>query len=272
MLRQRIITAIVLATVLLAVILYAPRLWFVVTLGIVLLIAAWEWSRLCGLTKINQRLIYLTLWAGVTALCFRFYQGHLALYMVTTLWWLLVAVRLLVFPAGQMAWPRAEMIASGIIFLAVTFVGLDWLRLQPHGKVWILILLAIVWTADIAAYFFGRHYGRKKLAPLISPGKTIEGMQGAIISVMVITAIISALLGMTLGELLLAVAFSGFLVIISVVGDLFESKSKRQQGLKDSGSILPGHGGMLDRIDSMIAVLPFFVLALMLLFSYSNTH
>ena len=259
MLKQRVITALVLLAILLPALLY-PSPWpFAAVILVLMAAGAWEWGRLNGLGMAAS--------LGLAGVCVLLCGASLALgwarpVALTPLWvvggfaWALVAVLLL--RAGVPGWPRialAVRIVSGV--LALWLAWLAAVQARALGVNFLLSVLALVWVADIAAYFSGRAFGRHKLAPSISPGKTWEGAAGAAVAVLVFGF---GMLAMRGAELQGGVAvIAGVLLAwtaVSIVGDLFESLLKRQAGLKDSGSILPGHGGILDRIDSLTSTLP----------------
>jgi phosphatidate cytidylyltransferase len=181
----------------------------------------------------------------------------LAVCGVATLFWLLVAT-----PWVVRRWPmRAPLAlaAAGLVVLVGAFVAI--VQLWSHSPWLLLAAMAIVWIADTAAYFTGRAFGRRKLAPLVSPGKTWEGLAGALIAVGLYALALVPLalrlgLAASLPGVLAWVVFAVAVAALSAVGDLFESWQKRQAGVKDSGRLLPGHGGVLDRIDALVAALP----------------
>ena len=266
MLRQRVITAVVLVAALLAAA-AAGRLALDAVLAVLLGAAAFEWLRLArqrpAVCVVAALLFAVVLFAG---------QGFgpplagdavlVALALACGAWLLIAALVL----RGAHRGARIDHRLS--VLLAFALLAAAWLalmRLLDGGFVYLLSALVIVWLADIAAYFAGRRWGRRKLAPAISPGKTWAGVGGAVAAVMVAAAVLAALApGLPAFSTLLlqrlslpaAMALLAGLVALSIVGDLFESLLKRQAGAKDSGRLLPGHGGVLDRIDALVAVLP----------------
>ena len=262
MLQQRVITALVLLAILLPALFYANTVPFTLVVLVLMAAGAWEWGRLSGFGQAGS----VAVGVACVALC----AGSWALGWVdrplTALWvvggglWVLAAAWLL--KAGVPGWPR---IPAGVRLVAgVLALWLAWLAVVQARNVGINFLLSVlllVWVADIFAYFAGRAFGLRftkgKLAPSISPGKTWEGAAGAAVAVLVFGF---GMLAMRGAELQGGVAvIAGVLLAwtaVSIVGDLFESLLKRQAGLKDSGSILPGHGGILDRIDSLTSTLP----------------
>jgi phosphatidate cytidylyltransferase len=214
-------------------------------LALLLLLAGLEWARLCRLAQASAWLYALMI--AAVFLTGEFLRLTQELLVVSAAWWVLVAPAWMwrgVRP-GQRAWLGA----AG--FAVLVPAALAMLALRPLE---VLLVLALVWIADTAAYFVGRRWGRRKLAPAISPGKTWEGAAGGLFG-----ALAYAIIG---GFWIQGIAWPPFLAVaallamVSIVGDLFESAAKRQAGVKDSGSLLPGHGGVLDRIDSATAALP----------------
>ena len=214
----------------------------------IVLSGGYEWARLCQLAKGGAWVYAIVLTAAYAALYV--YGGPAALIaiVVATIFWI-VAVPLWL-ARGVATQHRLALIAAGVIVLIPA--GYALAVLQPRQ---VLAALILVWVADTAAYFVGRKWGRRKLAPSISPGKSWEGAWGGIAAAVAYAIICGTLLLGPVGWLTLAVT-AALLAAISIVGDLFESAAKRQAGVKDSGALLPGHGGIMDRIDSATAVLP----------------
>lgn len=262
MLISRLATAIVLLVVFISALLLLPNVWWTACLLPVLAIASWEWGGLAD-DKRAARWLFAAIVLASAVIVWRFavypvrvvesMQVEALIYGASCVFWMLVAI-----PWMAQGWrvrsPLALCLAGWCVLLPA------WLalaRLQVHpGQ--LLAVLAIVWLADTAAYFCGRAWGRHKLAPGISPGKTWEGVAGAAVTVAVYYFILQFAVpewgwwNGFVGPLL----FAG-VAAMSVVGDLFESAVKRRAGVKDSGTLLPGHGGVLDRVDSMTAALPF---------------
>jgi len=258
-LKQRLITALILAALVLALILLAPAWFFVASMAALLMVGAWEWSALSGYGGWNARAAY-TLLFGLSAGLTQFVAGY-AGYRTETLlcalgvvWWL--------FDLGWVAFgrwlfPQTLKAAAGLLTLLPAFVAV--VALRAAGARYLVILLLLVAGADIGAYFAGRAFGRRKLAPMVSPGKTWEGVAGGVALAAAVAAVVWRWLPVGPGPfILIGVVIS----LISVVGDLSESLFKRQAGLKDSGTLFPGHGGLLDRVDSLSAAAPVFWLSL----------
>jgi phosphatidate cytidylyltransferase len=268
MLRQRVITAIVLAAIFLGALFGLPPLGWTLFAAFVLAAGAWEWGAFARQSP-SARGAYtaVTALAGVGLAGFLGLAGGrpgalalIPVYGAAVAFWLVAAPLWL---ARQPARPPKWLIlAVGWVVLVPTFLALVHLRnIHP---VTLLLFMMVVWVADIAAYFVGRRFGRAKLAPTISPGKTRAGFYGALgatavfaIAWMALARIhVPALIRDLPGSLLWMLVLVATLTVLSVVGDLFESAMKRQAGLKDSGRLLPGHGGVLDRIDALTSVLP----------------
>ena len=273
MLKTRVLTALVLAPLVLAALFLLPPLGFGVALLIVMFIAAREWSQLAAFRVATERLFIggiLAAAIGLLALpAFGFDRGWPTAVVLagcgpSGLFWLLVA------PAWvTQRWPtgnRRVMVVVGWIVLLGAWMAL--VELQARSPWLVLAAMAIVWIADTAAYFSGRAFGRRKLAPEISPGKTWEGVYGALAAV-ALYAFLLLMLATPAGMassldapvIVASVACALLITGISVIGDLFESLMKRHAGVKDSGNLLPGHGGVLDRIDALLAAMPLAALA-----------
>lgn len=256
MLKTRVITAVLLVTgLLISVFLASNQVWAILTLCVALLATA-EWASLIRLDR-AQTFFYVmgTAFAGV--LIHILSKSPLALYQqpiilsllgLSVLFWLFIAPFWLI--SRKHCQHRLIMSGLGVLLIITTWLGLVGLHsISP----WFLIsCIAIVSLADSAAYFAGKRFGRNKLAPEISPGKTWEGVMGALSAVTVLGVMLCYFMQYSLWLIIVL----WLLVVLSIVGDLFESLLKRQAGLKDSGQLLPGHGGVLDRIDGLIPTLP----------------
>ena len=187
-------------------------------------------------------------------------MAKLPLIGLGAVWWLWVASQIIMQKPSRFFTVQNSMFVAGIGVLIFTtcFAALSFLRGQSQN--WVMTLLLIVWLADTAAYFSGRQFGKRLLAPKISPKKTWEGACGALITVFLSILWMGWLCGLKLLLVFYLSLLGSCTVIISIVGDLFESLLKRKVGVKDSGQLLPGHGGLLDRMDSLLAAAPFFAL------------
>ena len=264
MLKQRVITAVVLAVLVVWAVIKLPLAGFGLLLLAVILLGAWEWAGLAGLNGPRYRLLYgglvLTLilalwpWVGDVAFVAGLLGCALAGWCYALFWMWRYAER----PERQDR--SVTVAAAGVIVLAAPWVAFMALR-DEFGPAYVLFLFLLVWIADIGAYFAGRRWGRRKLALAISPGKTWEGALGAGTAALMFALAGAAVLGV-------GAHWPWFVVVcmvtvgFSIAGDLFESMLKRQCGMKDSGTLLPGHGGVLDRVDSLTAAAPVFLLGL----------
>lgn len=258
MLKTRLLTALVLAPLVVAAIYWAPYwLYALVFLGVTAA-GAWEWGKLVGLHTPAQQLGHLLLFLVLAAAMYFEPALQVPLMGLAACFWLLALVRVLKF-TGQESLAGADWLDAGLGLVVVggAFAALLTLRSQIQGPHWVMLALLLVWLADIGAYFAGRRFGRRKLLPTVSPGKTWEGVAGGMLVTLLVVLGALALWEQPLQPWIWAVPL---LVLVSVLGDLFESTLKRRAGVKDSGTLLPGHGGMLDRIDAQLSVLPWFAL------------
>ena len=253
-LRSRILTAVVLGALLVALLLFAAPLLAGLVLGLIMLIGAWEWSALVRLRSLAARSAYVLLLAVAALLGQRCFAGTAAftqLMQLVLLWWLLALLWVALAPqqASQLGAALAGLLALVPAWLALVRIAGSWAR----GGEWALFILMIAFAADTGAFFAGHRFGRLRLAPRVSPGKTWEGVIGGMLA--------AAVVGYA-GALWFAQPPQAFVPLclgaaaLSVVGDLTESLLKRRAGLKDSGRLFPGHGGVLDRIDSVTSAAP----------------
>ncbi len=253
MLRTRIITAVVLAAALLVVVLWLEPVWTMVAISGAVLLGAWEWSAFLRAPNAWVRGAYVAFIAVLLAVAWELTHtpSYLdAVLIVALVWWTLALLWIALAP--RRVTPLAAGIA-GVLALVPAWVALVRLLFMANGTQWLLFALVLVWTADIGAFFVGRRYGRVRLAPEVSPGKTWEGVLGGIAASTVIAVIGAYWFGIPHAKfVLLCLAVVGY----SIVGDLTESLLKRYAGVKDSGQMFPGHGGMMDRIDSVTGAAP----------------
>ena len=250
--RTRVITALpLIAGFLAALYLASPPAWIGLT-GLVLLLAAWEWAGLAGLIRFHG-FLYATLVCAASLSVAAARPGIPEPYYLALAFWLIAPILL---ARGVRIRPQALHLLLGAVILIPTHLAIVALRGESPNL--LLAVVTIVVIADSAAYFTGRRFGRRKLAPSISPGKTWEGAIGAGLAVTLYGVAMYFFAPDTCGFGCLPQVLGAFwaLFALSVLGDLFESTLKRQAGVKDSGNLLPGHGGVLDRIDSLTAVLP----------------
>ena len=265
MLKQRIATAAVLLPLFVAALFYLSSLWLALLLGVFVLAAAWEWTSLAGITRTKIRALYvvsLGLMGALGCVVTLYRPGWvLPVIAASVLWWCWAFYQLLANKTHLVSVPSK--IISGIIILLPAWFAALYLHAQdPDRPRTLLFLFVLIWVADTSAFFAGRAWGKVKLAPTISPGKTVEGVLGGLVAVVVLAALCGTLIwGFKPAQLVLWLFVAVLTVVFSIVGDLLESKFKRAANIKDSGSLLPGHGGVLDRIDAFTAAAPVFVIA-----------
>lgn len=271
MLRQRVLTALLLAPLVILLILLVPTSVFACLLGIAFLAGAWEWTRLSGMkNRVYRGIVLVFVLLAFIALWVLRDAPWLwpALIAAGAAWWVLVCVwlRNFAFAAAPTAENRnLKLLAGAFVVIPAWVAALDIHRSQPHGHIWAFLAMLLVWAADTGAYFAGSYFGKRKLAPQISPGKTWAGVYGAFATSAVAAAVAGWLLGVRDARLLGLIVVTVVTVASSIVGDLLESLMKRHANVKDSGALFPGHGGLLDRLDSVFAALPVFALGKLLL-------
>ena len=263
MLKQRIITALILVAALLLVLFNDNAWYWRGFVGVAILLGFYEWLKFCGISDLGTKAFSIVLFLILAYCLYAAYMPIELGIIVLCLVWLLLFV--FTFTAYLQVLHK---LWFKVLIGVITLAGSAWLVVEfktiSNGAWWVFGFLLTVSAADIGAYFTGKRFGKTKLAPNISPGKTIEGLIGGLLIVIVIFApILFSIFESSAAVLLL------FTIVVtalaSVAGDLFESKLKRYVGLKDSSQILPGHGGILDRIDGMLAGAPFFAAGLLLL-------
>jgi phosphatidate cytidylyltransferase len=260
-LKQRVLTAVVLVVVLLGVMLGLPPVATVWLITVLVLIGAWEWAAFIGNGSAGARAAFTSVVAAALILCLYFNaatpQFVRVVMTAAMVWWIVAFLWVCLAPAR--VHPLSAGIA-GLMALVPCWLALVYVTFMTGSTRWVLFTLALVWAADTGAFFAGRWLGRVPLAPRVSPKKTWEGVFGGVLT--------SALVAWLAARYLFEVAVWPFVLTciavaaLSIVGDLTESMLKRAVGLKDSGSVFPGHGGMLDRIDSVTAAAPALVFAL----------
>jgi phosphatidate cytidylyltransferase len=265
MLKQRIITAVILVPLFLAFLFYTTPRGFYFISALIALGGAWEWTNLMGIHTLLGRFAYLTLmilifvWASFISLN--------TIFIIAFIWWIIAIVFIFMYPRASRWWGNGLYLRGlmGVFVLMPCWAALNYIRNENEGIYLLLFLFVLIWGADSIAYFVGKKWGKTKLIPLVSPGKSIQGMWGALISSIVIASLILWWNQIPYPKWLYVIALSLATVVFSIVGDLFESMMKRQVGIKDSGKLLPGHGGLLDRIDSLTAAAPIFALGITVL-------
>ncbi|NOX93350.1 MAG: phosphatidate cytidylyltransferase [Gammaproteobacteria bacterium] len=270
MLKQRLLTAAILVPLVVWGILRLPTPYLALVLALFIVQGAWEWTRFMQWKATWLRVVYVAV-VTLGLACIWFFQRDsffedantdwLALPILSLFWWLVAMVWVLSYPRTVQRWSSSVMMALiGLLVLLPTWLAVVGLHASgEQGPLLVMYLLSLVWVADSGAYFGGRAWGKHKLAPAVSPGKTREGV-GSAVAISTVYAIAAAqVLGLPGNLWPVFVVLSLVTVIFSVLGDLTESMFKRHAGIKDSGTLLPGHGGVLDRIDSVTAAAPVFV-------------
>ena len=263
MIGQRIASALVIAATLLAAVFLLPPIGLVAVLTMVLLAAAWEWAAFVAGPRSSLRWVFL---ASTLAMCAVLWlgtgspSGLMACVVAGLVLWALALLWLVLAPQRQ---PRAAVFVAGVLAISIAWVCLTRISLDvPRGHLWVLYSLLIVWVADSGAYFVGRSWGTSKLAPRISPGKTWAGLWGGLLASALLAVVVAVAFRLPMAGLVtLTVVVAGY----SVIGDLTESLCKRFAGMKDSGTLIPGHGGVLDRFDSLLAAAPCLLFGLLTL-------
>ncbi|HET6564835.1 MAG TPA: phosphatidate cytidylyltransferase [Xanthomonadales bacterium] len=270
MLKTRIITALGIGLVAFFVLFVITAEAFRIFMAVLMLLGSWEFARLADLGKISRWVLLvvqsillvlaLVYWNSLTTLA-------LPLLAAACLSWCLMLLRLVSYRPGEKPGLNYRMLSFFCALASISFAwfALCWLRDQAGGVWLVLLLLFIIWAADIGAYFAGRRLGRHKLAPSISPGKTREGLAGGLLLALLVAQVLAYYTGSFTAPSWSLVLITATTALVSAGGDLFISIHKRTAGLKDSGQIFPGHGGVLDRFDSLLAGAPFFALGVLLM-------
>jgi phosphatidate cytidylyltransferase len=260
--RQRVISALFIALLLIGAVLVLPAFWSAVALSAILLAATWEWSGFLG-QGTARRAAFAVATIALSALWWRLTGSPSALRValwIALLFWSLALLWVFFCPRRV---NRPMVAAAGMLALSLAWLALVRMRVDfAQGGRAVMYCLLIVWIADSGAYFAGRALGVRKLAPAVSPGKTWAGLWGGLGACAVLAVLAAAAAGVPMQALLPVTLVAG---LFSVVGDLTESLCKRFAGLKDSGSLIPGHGGVLDRFDSLLAAAPLLMLGIELL-------
>ena len=269
MTRTRLLAALFMTPLAIAAVLLLETPWLVALTAVVFLAGLWEWLRLAEVDDTLHRSILLVanlalmvaiVWASRSSAGFSFVLFQIAT-VVGVVWWLLAMLWLkhYEFASDHDSHARMFKLAAGTLAVVPAWCALALIHgSSSNGHRWLLIALLVIWAADSGAYFAGRHFGKHKLSPRISPNKTVEGLVGGMVASVAVALIGAPMAGASLAQLPLVAVVVVVTVGFSVVGDLFESLLKRHVGAKDSGDLIPGHGGILDRIDSLIYVAPLF--------------
>ncbi len=281
MLIQRILTALILAPLAITAIFYLPLTYFAGFILIVMAIGAWEWGPFMGFSSNRRRIFFVLtnvilismlwlalpldkLWTSASEL----HAFIIGILWLTVVWWLLSAFLTFVYPRYSAFWSSHRSVRGIFGWLTIVPTWLAFMILRSHeyqvdqydGAQLIMFLFLMVWSADVGAYFVGKAIGKHKLMPNVSPGKTVEGFFGGVLFACLMISLSGYFIGWSWSQQLTVLLVTVLITTISVLGDLNESMFKRQAGIKDSGSILPGHGGILDRIDSLTATAPVYAL------------
>jgi len=275
-LKQRIITALILAPLVILAIFYLSSPWFMAALAAIVLLGGWEWTQF-----VNAGSRYLALIPAIVAGIFSYFwltstgialeqlnSSHYAIMAVGSLWWLVASFLAITYPKSRSWWENSKLLRHlfGILTLLPFFWSVVFLRSEVmagdvfHGAKLVLFVCLIVWAADSGAYFSGKTFGNHKMAPAVSPNKTIEGLLGGIIAAIAVGWFFADWFNIQFASVPVMLITIFLTVVISVLGDLVESMFKRVSGIKDSSNIIPGHGGILDRVDSLTAAFPVFAL------------
>ena len=285
MLKQRIITALILAPAAISAIFYLPLMYFSALMVVIVGIGAWEWGPFMGFdTKIRRTgfvattvILIASIWSFLSpndlwVSTHHLHEYAMALLWLAVAWWVLSAFLMLSYPNCSSFWSKHRSVRGvfGWLTLVPTWLAFMVIRTNDyqadpyHGAQLLMFLFLMVWSADVGAYFVGKAFGKNKLMPNVSPGKTFEGFLGGVIFACILIAIAAYQLAWSNDQIITVLLVTVLISTVSVLGDLTESMFKRQAGVKDSGTILPGHGGVLDRIDSLTATAPVFALCYVL--------
>lgn len=274
MLKLRIITALVLGPLIIWSVLALPHKYLVIELLAILCLAAWEWARMSGIINQLGRIGFAMFVCGAMMFLTYFLHEYKSLingllYFFALFWAcaliLLFYINRAPIRVIQKITPSemAVSLLTGLCILLGAFVSIAGLHQNPsYGAKYILVLLLIIWVADSAAYFAGKAFGKRKLAINVSPGKSWEGVIGAVVATVITAYLLTLYLKIDPSKMVAFILVALVTMIFSIVGDLIESLFKRRSGIKDSSQILPGHGGIMDRVDSLVSAAPIFLLGL----------
>jgi len=282
LLKYRIITALILIPIVIAALFLLPPLGFAIVTLAVCMLAAWEWGQLSGFSSRSQR-VWLAILCGFLLIAMmlslpayrqsvRLPQVESALW-ASLVWWVAAFLLVVTYPVSAALWRNSRVLrlVFGLLTIIPFFWGMVALRQYGYaenhhtGAWWLLYVMLLVWGADSGAYLFGKLFGKHKLAPKVSPGKTWEGLIGGLLTSALISWLFGRYVPLNVVPATLLIC-SVIAALASVLGDLTESMFKREAGIKDSGSLIPGHGGILDRIDSLTAAVPVFACLMLLVF------
>lgn len=263
MLVKRLATGLVLGPLFVLAILTLEPKYFNLLMMIILTLGAWEFSRLAKIIDSYKRLFFVVT-VVLIALFFRYSIGNMSWFLYALVfWWTLNLYWVVSYPKHVDFWfgSMTRRLVNGVLLLVPMWLALVELRVD-HGVEHVLLLLLIIWGADTGAYIIGRSFGKHKLAPNVSPGKSIEGALGGLVMGILVTLAFLYFQNIPSDKYWFYILLSLVVVLVSILGDLFESLYKRASDIKDSSNLLPGHGGILDRFDSLSAAAPFFLLGM----------
>ncbi|WKY93694.1 phosphatidate cytidylyltransferase [Vibrio metoecus] len=274
--KQRIITALVLAPLVILGIIYLPFAWFMLALAVVTLFGFWEWTQFVNQPSRILAMIPALVCGGISLALIDFEfpaignisAPHFAVLGLGGMWWLVASGLAITYPRSRPLWEHSSSVRHlfGLLTLVPFFWSVLFLRAHSYladpfyGAKLVLFVCFLVWAADSGAYFVGKSLGKHKMAPAVSPNKTIEGLVGGVVTAMLVGYWVAEGFGLQFSSMPAMLLIILLTVVISVLGDLVESMFKRVSGIKDSSNIIPGHGGILDRIDSLTAAFPVFTL------------
>ncbi len=247
-----------------------PENYFAIFSFVLVSLGAWEWSAFADWKKTLQRSLFLIVSVALFLIVIFAQNSDVnnSIIVASLIWWLICIPLLLTFPFANNHFMQRQFTKTivGIVLLSATLVSMILIRNNPaYGSGYVLYLILLIWFADSGAYFAGRAFGKNKLLPTVSPGKTWEGVVGALIVTFIVAIISANLLEIASTQFILFILITMLTVVYSVVGDLSESVFKRMANIKDSSHLIPGHGGILDRIDSLMAAFPVFFAGLWLM-------
>ena len=271
MLKARVLTALVMLPIALLILFVLPEDAFAMCIGLIVLVGAWEWIRLSGPVSPLLTLTLLVVFSGVLYWSYLLPNVYVPMLLgIGCIFWVGAAAMVMMYPKSkEQVGGKHVKLGFGLLVLIPAYVALLYLRRHDAHLILLALLVTIIWAADVGAYFVGRQFGTTKLAPKVSPGKSWAGLVGGMILALAVGMLV-ALIGEPSDYLISPIAWAVLIgiiavtVLFSVLGDLFESLIKREHGVKDSSSLLPGHGGVLDRIDSLTAATPVFALSVYL--------
>lgn len=268
MLKQRILTAIILIPLFIYLVLKLSDPAFYMMTAVIVIWGAWEWSPFMDVVKFPQCFFYPL--AMIFILIFSLAIPIHIILFIAFAWWLVALCLVSLYPGATRWWSKSIWVRAvmGLLVLVPCWRAINFIHASDNGPYTLLFLFVLIWGADSGAYFVGRAWGKHKLAPAVSPGKSWQGLFGALLTTILIAFGSFYIFNIPQKIWLGATALCLITVLFSVLGDLFESMMKRNVGLKDSGQILPGHGGVLDRVDSLTAAAPIFILGTLLLHEF----